>query len=133
MGQEQALLVLGTQYSPPVSLHWFFGEDEIDHTPKNEKLSLYIGDAFDIVPEYTLLDGQYRKNYSREVHKIEIRNRKDTPVTVYVDEKFPQGRTWTIENTTTRYEKRDARTIRFELKINADSTATIQYTATQNW
>jgi len=111
----------------------FVGEDQIDHTPKNEKLCLYIGDAFDIVPEYTLLDGQYRKNYSREVHKIEIRNRKDTPVTVCVDEKFPQRRTWTIENATTRYEKRDARTVRFELKINADSTATIQYTATQNW
>ena len=32
----------------------FVGEDFIDHTPRKEKLSLYIGDAFDIVPEYTI-------------------------------------------------------------------------------
>jgi len=111
----------------------FVGEDEIDHTATKEKLSLYIGDAFDIVPEYTLLDGQYKSNYSRETHKIELRNRKPEPVTVYVDEKFPQGRNWTIDQATGRYEKRDARTVRFEVKIKADSTETIQYTATQTW
>ena len=36
----------------------FVGEDEIDHTPKDEKLSLYIGDAFDIVAEHTLVENK---------------------------------------------------------------------------
>ena len=36
----------------------FVGEDEIDHTPKDEKLSLYIGDAFDIVAEQTMTDAR---------------------------------------------------------------------------
>lgn len=111
----------------------FVGEDEIDHTPRKEKLSLYIGDAFDIVPEYTLVDGQYRSNYSREIHKIELHNRKDEPVTVYVDEKFGYGRNWTIDQASHRHEKRDAQTVTFEVKIRADATATIQYTVTQTW
>ena len=38
----------------------FVGEDLIDHTPKNEKLSLYIGDAFDIAVEYKLVDSRSR-------------------------------------------------------------------------
>ena len=30
----------------------FIGEDKIDHTPKDEKIRLYIGDAFDVVGDY---------------------------------------------------------------------------------
>jgi len=45
----------------------FVGEDEIDHTPKDEKLSLYIGDAFDIVAEHTLVESkeQFGKHYEK--------------------------------------------------------------------
>ena len=32
------------------------GEDSIDHTPKGEKIQLYVGDAFDIVGERTQTD-----------------------------------------------------------------------------
>jgi hypothetical protein len=111
----------------------FVGEDKIDHTPAKEKLSLYIGDAFDIVPQYTLVDGKYGEHYSRETHKIELRNRKQSAVTVYVDEKLTQGRNWTIEKSTHEYKKRDVNTIRFEVKIEADSTAAIEYTVTETW
>ena len=111
----------------------FIGEDTIDHTPRKEKLSLYIGNAFDIVPEHTILDSKRSRRMSRETHKIELRNRKDEPVTVFVDEIFPAWVNWTIDKKTHDYEKRDARTARFEVKIPADSTDTIEYTATQTW
>jgi hypothetical protein len=111
----------------------FVGEDIIDHTPTKEKLLLYIGNAFDIVPEYTLLDSKHSRRSQIETHKIELRNRKDKAVTVFVDEKFPAWVNWTIDQSTHKYEKRDAHTARFEVKINADSTATVQYTATQTW
>jgi len=111
----------------------FVGEDEIDHTPRKEKLSLYIGDAFDVVPEYTLLDSKVSRRRRVEKHKIELRNRKDEAVTVFVDEKFPARVNWRIDESTHKYDKRDARTARFEVKLEADSTATIQYTATQTW
>jgi len=111
----------------------FIGEDTIDHTPRKEKLSLYIGNAFDIVPEHTILDSKRSRRMSQETHKIELRNRKDEPVTVFVDEIFPAWVNWTIDKKTHEYEKRDARTARFEVKIPADSTDTIEYTATQTW
>jgi len=111
----------------------FVGEDTIDHTAKKEKLSLYIGNAFDVAVEYTLLDSKPSRRMRRETHKIELRNRKDKAITVFVDEKFPAWVNWKIEKSTHKYEKRDARTARFEVKLPADSTATVQYTATQTW
>jgi hypothetical protein len=111
----------------------FVGEDQIDHTAKKEKVSLYIGNAFDVVAEHTLLDSKVGRRQRIETHKIELRNRKDQAVTVFVDEKFPPHVNWTIEPTTHKYEKRDANTARFEVNIAADSTQTLQFTATQTW
>ena len=111
----------------------FVGEDRINHTAEKEKLSVYVGNAFDIVPEYTLLEQQAGRRMRQEKHKIEFRNRKDSPVTVFVDEKFPHGVNWTIDESTHKYEKRDAYTARFEVKIEADSAVTVGYTATQRW
>jgi len=111
----------------------FVGEDRIGHTPEKEKLSLHIGSAFDIVPEYTLLDSKRSRRSRVETHKIELRNRKNQAVTVFVDEKFPPWVNWNIDQATHKYEKRDAQTARFEVKIKADSTVALQYTATQTW
>lgn len=111
----------------------FVGEDRIDHTPSKEKLLLYIGNAFDVVAEYTLVDSQHERRMTRETHKIELRNRKNEAIVVFVDEKFPQWVNWTIDKTTHTYEKRDANTARFEVKLEADSVATVQYTAMQTW
>jgi len=111
----------------------FVGEDTIDHTARKEKVSLYIGDAFDIAGEHTVTDSEHRRRYKREAHKIELRNRKDEPVTVYVDEKFPAHVNWKISNATHDYEKRDARTARFKITIEADAVQTLEYTVTQTW
>ncbi len=111
----------------------FVGEDRIGHTARKEKLSLYIGNAFDVVPEYTMLESKRGRRMRREKHKIELRNRKDEAVMIFVDEKFSAWVNWGIDESTHKYEKRDARTARFEVKVEADSTATIQYTVTQTW
>lgn len=111
----------------------FVGEDRIDHTPGKEKLLLYIGNAFDVVAEYTLVDSEHERRMTRETHKIELRNRKAEAITVFVDEKFPASVNWTIDKSTHKYEKRDAGTARFEVKLEADSVVTVQYTATQTW
>jgi hypothetical protein len=106
----------------------FVGEDEIDHTPKDEKLSLYIGDAFDIVAEHTLVESKEQFGKHRESHKIEVRNRKDEEVTVLVDEKFARWVYWEVEKTTHEYEKKDAYTARFPVKVAANATVTVEYT-----
>jgi hypothetical protein len=106
----------------------FVGEDEIDHTPKDEKLSLYIGDAFDIVAEHTLVDSKEQFGKHRESHKIELRNRKNEEVTVLVDEKFARWVYWEVEKSTQEYEKKDAYTARFPVKVGANATVTVEYT-----
>lgn len=111
----------------------FVGEDIIDHTPKKEKLSLYIGNAFDIVPEYTLLENKSGRRWRLQTHQVELKNRKDQPVCVFVDESFSANRTWKIENTTHEYEKLSANKIRFKVDVPKDSTIEIEYTVHQSW
>jgi hypothetical protein len=106
----------------------FVGEDEIDHTPKDEKLLLYIGDAFDIVAEHTLVDSKEQLGKHRESHKIELRNRKNEEVTVLVDEKFARWVYWEVEKSTQEYEKKDAYTARFPVKVGVNASVTLEYT-----
>jgi hypothetical protein len=111
----------------------FVGEDEIDHTPRKEKLLLYIGNAFDIVPEYKLVDSKHGRRTRTETHQVELRNRKDTPIEVCVDEKFMRWANWEVLEKSHDFEKHDAYTARFKVKIPADSTETIKYTVRQWW
>jgi hypothetical protein len=111
----------------------FVGEDAIDHTARKEKLSLYIGDAFDVVPEHTITDSEQRRRWRMEAHKIELRNRKDESVTVYVEEQFSAHINWKISGATHDYEKRDAQTARFKIPVGADSVQVLEYTVTQTW
>jgi len=111
----------------------FVGEDLIDHTPRKEKLSLYIGNACDIVPEYKTTDTKRSRRRVVQSHEVEIRNRKDTAITVFVDETFSSWRNWSISNNSHKFEKKDSATARFKVKIEADSTVTITYTTTETW
>lgn len=116
----------------------FIGEDTIDHTPKKELLSLYIGNAFDIVPEHKTLDtqpgprrGEYRTR--TEKHQIELRNRKDTEVTVLAEHKFSPWVNWTVDDFNFPWEKENAATARFKVTIPPNSEKTLQYTVTWKW
>jgi len=111
----------------------FIGADRIEHLPKNEKVTLHIGSVFDIKPEYTLLDSTDQRRMRRQTHKVELGNAKNKGVEVFVDEKFPSHVNWKIEQSTHKWEKHDARTARFTVKVAADSTAVLQFTASQTW
>jgi len=77
------------------------GEDNIDHTPRNEDLKLELGNAFDIVAERRQTDFRHLTtrpaNTYESAHEIKIRNQKDTPVVVRVVE--PMGGEWTMVET----------------------------------
>jgi len=110
----------------------FVGEDEIDHTPKDEKLSLYIGDAFDIVAERTMTDDKTQWGRRYVTNKIEIRNRKATPVTVFVDEKMPHI-DWRIEKTMHKWDRRAAYAARFSVEADVNTPAVLEYTVSWPW
>jgi hypothetical protein len=73
----------------------FVGEDAIDHTPKNEKVRLKLGDAFDVTADkkqtdFKKLAGSGRYNYIFEsAYRIEMKNAKKEAVTVKVQEPMP--------------------------------------------
>ncbi len=104
----------------------FIGENRIDHTPKNENIRIKVGDAFDIVAERKQTD--YRvigKNTYEYAYEISIRNRKDVPVTVIVNEEI--GGDWKIISSNFDAEKTSAFAARFRVLVAKDGETKLTY------
>jgi hypothetical protein len=106
----------------------FVGEDRIDHTAKDEKVRLTLGNAFDVVGERTQTDFQRLddRNYKQSV-KVEIRNHKSEAAQVNVIEHLPGD--WDVTEKSHDWKKVDAHTIEFPLNVPAGGAVTVTYTA----
>ena len=105
----------------------FIGEDQIDHTPKGEKIKVTVGNAFDIVGTRTQTGyEQVSNNVQRTSYKIELNNSKSEAQNVTDVEHFYGD--WDIINSSDRYEKIDASTVEFRVSVPPNSTKTITYT-----
>jgi hypothetical protein len=94
----------------------FIGEDQLDHTPKDEKISLKIGDAFDIVAEEVQTDyKQLSPRSSETMWKLTFKNRKDEAVTIEVERYF--GYNWQVMNASHPFEKKNATTAVFRVPV----------------
>lgn len=113
----------------------FVGENEIDHTPKNETVRVYTGNAFDIVGERKQTDFavDLNDNWARETFAITLRNRKETPVEVRVVEKLFRGAGWDIRQHSHEFEKQDAQTVEFPVTVPADGEVVVTYTVRYAW
>jgi len=104
----------------------FVGEDHIDHTPKDETISLHIGNAFDIVAERKQTD--YKKLSDRLYefeYEITLRNHKDAPITVEVNE--PIGGDWEMVSSTYKFAKTAAFAAQFQVPVDKDGTSVLKY------
>jgi hypothetical protein len=104
----------------------FAGEDHIDHTPKDEEISLHIGDAFDIVAERKQTD--YKRIADRLYefeYEITLRNHKALPISVQVNE--PIGGDWEIVNATYKFTKTAAFAAQFDVPVDKDGTSVLKY------
>jgi len=113
----------------------FTGENSIDHTPKNETIRVYLGNAFDLVGERTRTNF-YRhpsRDLLRESFEIEIRNRSEEPVTVQVVENLYRSSNWEIQEANHDFQKSDAQTIEFPLTVGPDGTKIVSYTVEYTW
>jgi len=113
----------------------FLGEDLIDHTPRNEKVRIRVGKAFDVVGERKQMDftiDSARRTMIESV-RFEIRNRKNAPQRVVVRDYLFRWSTWQITKASHEHTKRDARTIDFVVEVPADGTSVIEYTVTYTW
>jgi hypothetical protein len=111
------------------------GEDAIDHTPKDEQVRLYIGDAFDIVGERVQTDFRvdYDEDWMEESFEITVRNHKDEDVEVRVVEHLFRWSEWEIIEESHDHDKMDARTIEFRVPVEADGEAVVSYTVRYEW
>lgn len=113
----------------------FIGEERIDHTPKDEKLSLRIGNAFDIVGERRQVDFRIekRRNWMQEQIEIKVRNHKEDDVTVRIKDPLYRWVNWKITEASHEYTKLDARTVAFDVPVKADGQTVVTYTVQYTW
>jgi hypothetical protein len=104
----------------------FIGEDKIDHTPKDEDVRVKVGDAFDIVAERKQTDYKViARNVYEYGYEIKIRNHKDGPVTIVVNE--PIGGDWEMISSTFPAKKTAAFAAQFNVPVPKDGEVTLSY------
>jgi hypothetical protein len=112
----------------------FVGEDAIDHTPRDEKVRLYLGDAFDIVGERRQTDFvKLGDRALEESFEISIRNHKKTAVEVRVVEYLFRWSEWQITAKSHDYTKMDSSSIEFRVNVPADGEVKVTYTVRYRW
>jgi hypothetical protein len=110
----------------------FVGEDRIEHTAKNEKLKLRLGEAFDITAERKQTN--YKRiadNVSESSWRIELRNAKDEAVTVKVQEPMPGD--WEMVQESQKHSKESARVASWNVAIPAGGTTVLEYGVRVKW
>ncbi|MEX2207932.1 MAG: DUF4139 domain-containing protein [Myxococcota bacterium] len=110
----------------------FLGEDPIDHTPRDERVRIRVGDAFDVVAERKQMDykviGSCR---SESAWQIDLRNHKDEKVEVDVVE--PASGDWEIVSSSLKATKDDAHTFSFRVPVPARGSARVEYRVRVRW
>jgi len=110
----------------------FVGEDRIDHTPRDEKVRVKVGEAFDVVADRRQMEWrELGRCASESSFEIELRNHKDEPVTVEVIE--PASGEWEILRSSHPHERRDAQSFRFKPEVPANGKTLVTYTVRVRW
>jgi len=113
----------------------FTGENSIEHTPHDETVRIYTGNAFDLAGERRRSDYivDNNKRTATESFEIKVRNHKKEPVEVRVVEHLYRAVSWDIASSSAEYKKTDSHTIEFPVTIAPDEEKTITYTAHYSW
>ena len=104
----------------------FVGEDWIDHTPRDERVMIKMGDAFDVVGERTQKEWRKIASNLYEVEwEISLRNHKKDDQTVTVIEPVPGD--WQVLTSTHAWEKPEAHTLKFQVPVMKDGASKLTY------
>lgn len=110
----------------------FIGEDMIDHTPKDEKLRVFLGNAFDLVGERNQKDYKRINDRTQEqTVEVKLRNHKEETLEITVVEHIYGD--WKITQNTHKYQKKDANTIEFTVEVPKDGETVVSYTYRNKW
>jgi hypothetical protein len=110
----------------------FLGEDQIDHTPRDEKVRVRVGEAFDVVGERRQMEYKVLSSCRSESSwQIDLRNHKDAKVDVDVIE--PASGDWEIVSSSQKAVKEDANTFSFRVPVPANGSARVEYRVRVRW
>jgi hypothetical protein len=113
----------------------FVGENTIDHTPKDETVKVYLGNAFDITGERTRTDfrSEIQARIIIESYKVVVKNAKDSVATVRVVEHLYRTANWDISKNSSPFTKKDSQTMEFNVEVPAHGEKDVTYTVTYTW
>ncbi|MBL4773074.1 MAG: DUF4139 domain-containing protein [Alcanivoracaceae bacterium] len=111
----------------------FIGEDIIDHTPRNETITIELGNSFDVIGERKQTDIIVGKKEITETFEIKIRNQKETPTKVKVVEPLYRWRNWKIVKSSDKYTKQNSSTVDFDITLKPEEEKVITYTVHYWW
>jgi len=113
----------------------FTGENVIDHTPKDETLRIYTGNAFDLVGERRRTNYKLdsSKNCADESVEITLRNHKKEAVEIRVVEHMFRWFTWEITEKSDPFQKTNAQMIEFRAQLKPDEEKSLHYTVHYSW
>jgi hypothetical protein len=114
----------------------FVGENTIDHTPKDEKVRIYTGNAFDLIGERRRTDYKIDTSHDwlDESFEIKLRNHKEKDTIQFrVVEHLYRWTNWEIVQKSDDFEKTDSRTIEFRVEVPPGQEKTITYKVHYSW
>lgn len=108
------------------------GEDNIEHTPKDEKVSLVVGRAFDVVASRLRTSfTRIAANDFKETFALELRNHKSTPEEVEVIERHYGD--WRVLEKSMDFTKASANAMVFKVMLQPNEVRKITYTVETVW
>lgn len=113
----------------------FTGENNIDHTPKDETIRVYVGNSFDLVGERrrTAYKVDSANRWLDETFEIKLRNRKKEPVEIRVVEHLTRFDNWELKQKSTDFRKLDSHTIEFPVTLQPDEEKIVTYQVHYTW
>ena len=113
----------------------FVGENTIDHTPKDETLRVYTGDAFDLVGERrrTSFKVDNSNNWCNESFEIKLRNHKKEAVEIRVVEHLYRWVNWDITEKSDTFLKTNAQEMEFRIQLKPDEEKVVTYKVHYSW
>ena len=104
----------------------FVGEDNIEHTPKDEEVKVKVGEAFDVAAERRQTDfKQLTTRMYESAWEVTLRNHKEEAVRVGIIE--PLRGSWQIVEQSHPSKKLDAFTVRFDVDVPKDGEVKVTY------
>jgi hypothetical protein len=113
----------------------FVGENVIDHTPKDETIRIYTGNAFDVVGERkrTSYHVDSSQRWMEESFEIHVRNHKKESANIRVVEHLYRWTNWKMTEQSQNFRKVDAQTVEFPVTVEPDGEQVVSYTVHYSW